>query len=207
MPAQYPPYSVSRNSRESHRNSGSPHRHTRRTNARPFTSRETETGKWPTLKGHLVAASGEFVGTTMFLFFAFGGTQVASMSSGNKALDTSGVLFISLSFGFSLAVNAWAFYRISGGLFNPAVSCFGTVHDCSTDPSHCEGHARHVRHWHLTLDPWSISVPFSDGRRSRGSSVSHSISSKTRIGVAQRSFSLNHDWFPSLYRFGNRLSL
>lgn len=31
-------------------------------------------------------------------------------------------MFIALSFGFSLAVNAWVFFRISGGLFNPAVS-------------------------------------------------------------------------------------
>lgn len=27
-----------------------------------------------------------------------------------------------MSFGFSLAVNAWVFFRISGGLFNPAVT-------------------------------------------------------------------------------------
>lgn len=27
-----------------------------------------------------------------------------------------------LVYGFSLLVNVWAFYRISGGLFNPAVS-------------------------------------------------------------------------------------
>jgi hypothetical protein len=32
------------------------------------------------------------------------------------------LLYVSLSFGFSLAVNCWVFYRISGGLFNPAVS-------------------------------------------------------------------------------------
>lgn len=31
-------------------------------------------------------------------------------------------MYISLAFGFSLTVNAWVFYRISGGLFNPAVS-------------------------------------------------------------------------------------
>ena len=31
------------------------------------------------------------------------------------------LLFIALAFGFSLATTAWAFYRISGGLFNPAV--------------------------------------------------------------------------------------
>jgi aquaporin related protein len=32
------------------------------------------------------------------------------------------LLYISLVFGFSLGVNIWVFYRISGGLFNPAVS-------------------------------------------------------------------------------------
>ena len=35
--------------------------------------------------------------------------------------NPSQLLYISLSFGFSLAVNAWVFFRISGGLFNPAV--------------------------------------------------------------------------------------
>ena len=30
-------------------------------------------------------------------------------------------MYISLSFGFSLMVNAWIFFRVSGGLFNPAV--------------------------------------------------------------------------------------
>ena len=30
--------------------------------------------------------------------------------------------YISLVFGFSLAVNAWVFFRVSGGLFNPAVT-------------------------------------------------------------------------------------
>ena len=40
--------------------------------------------------------------------------------TGPPALDR--LLFISLGFGFSLAVTAWAFYRISGGLFNPAVT-------------------------------------------------------------------------------------
>ncbi len=36
--------------------------------------------------------------------------------------NPSQLLYISLAFGFSLAVNAWVFFRISGGLFNPAVS-------------------------------------------------------------------------------------
>lgn len=71
-------------------------------------------------RGHLVAMSGEFVGTILFLFFAFGGTQIANtLAPAEPTLDK--LLFISLAFGFSLATTAWTFYRISGGLFNPAV--------------------------------------------------------------------------------------
>lgn len=32
------------------------------------------------------------------------------------------VVFIALSYGFSLLVAAWMLYRVSGGLFNPAVT-------------------------------------------------------------------------------------
>lgn len=71
---------------------------------------------------HVVAMSGEFVGTTMFLFFAFSGTQIANTITPADRPSLDQLLFISLSFGFSLAVTAWVFYRISGGLFNPAVS-------------------------------------------------------------------------------------
>ena len=70
--------------------------------------------------GHIVAMSGEFVGTAMFLFFAFGGTQIANTIDPNIP-NIGQLMYISLSFGFSLAVTAWVFYRISGGLFNPAV--------------------------------------------------------------------------------------
>ena len=85
----------------------------------------------PTARGHIVAALGEFAGTILFLFFAFAGTQVANISSNYNADGTvittvasqnpAQLLYISLAFGFSLAVNAWVFFRISGGLFNPAV--------------------------------------------------------------------------------------
>lgn len=106
----------------------------------------------PSARGHIVAAVGEFAGTIFFLFFAFAGTQVANISSNTNTGTTiqttvvqknpAQLLYISLSFGFSLAVNAWVFFRISGGLFNPAVSfsCF-----CFTDSfSHFAGHFRHV---------------------------------------------------------------
>lgn len=67
----------------------------------------------------------------MFLFFAFAGTQVANSSassSGNQSTELPQgpnptiLLYISLAFAFSLTVNAWIFFRVSGGLFNPAVS-------------------------------------------------------------------------------------
>lgn len=72
----------------------------------------------------IVAALGEFVGTTMFLFFAFTGTAVATIApgDGSTGFDISVQTYIALCFGFSLMVNVWVFYRVSGGLFNPAVS-------------------------------------------------------------------------------------
>ncbi|KAI4599567.1 hypothetical protein KJ359_002014 [Pestalotiopsis sp. 9143b] len=83
-------------------------------------------------KDDAVAALGEFVGTTMFLFFAFIGTGVANIPAGTGAdnsttlgatgFDVGAQTYIALCFGFSLMVNAWIFYRISGGLFNPAVT-------------------------------------------------------------------------------------
>ncbi|KAL8658552.1 MAG: hypothetical protein Q9226_000927 [Calogaya cf. arnoldii] len=67
---------------------------------------------------------GEFAGTFLFLFFAFAGTQVANTKAPDapiaSAPDPASLLYIALCFGFSLAVNAWVFFRISGGLFNPA---------------------------------------------------------------------------------------
>lgn len=84
------------------------------------------------IRNHFIAMMGEFCGTFLFLFFAFSATQVANAatsggnSSGNGSLtqtpNTASLLYISLAFGFSLAVNAWVFFRISGGLFNPAVT-------------------------------------------------------------------------------------
>lgn len=65
------------------------------------------------------------MGTFLFLFFAFAGAQVANEADsnlGNSAPSIGTLLYISLAFGFSLAVTAWVFFRISGGLFNPAVT-------------------------------------------------------------------------------------
>ncbi|KAH9872976.1 hypothetical protein J1614_005371, partial [Plenodomus biglobosus] len=80
------------------------------------------------IKGHIVACVGELVGTFMFLLFALGGTNVVNTApaEGANAVDLSAnpskIMYIALVFGMSLTVNAWVFFRISGGLFNPAVT-------------------------------------------------------------------------------------
>lgn len=81
------------------------------------------------IRNHFIAMCGEFVGTVLFLFFALSGTQVANSvnsSAGLSVAETGSnpqqLQYIALCFGFSLAVNAWVFFRISGGLFNPAVT-------------------------------------------------------------------------------------
>jgi len=90
-------------------------------------------GKWRSglrnnIRNHLIAMTAEFIGTFLFLFFAFSAAQVAVTSTNLKAIspetagpDTTNILFISLGFGCALAVNVWLFFRVSGGMFNPAV--------------------------------------------------------------------------------------
>lgn len=81
----------------------------------------------------MVAVLGEFVGTFLFLFFSFAGTQVSNtpMAAPGSPPNTSNLLYSSLCFGFSLTVNVWAFYRVTGGLFNPVV-CRGPLMAFST---------------------------------------------------------------------------
>ncbi|KAI8962184.1 aquaporin-like protein [Daldinia sp. FL1419] len=79
------------------------------------------------MQQHLVASTGEFVGTFLFLFFGYAG-HLMVLDEGSTTSAASKVIYISLAYGFSLLVTVWAFYRISGGLFNPAVTlglCLG----------------------------------------------------------------------------------
>lgn len=83
-------------------------------------------------RGHVVAVIGEFLGTIVFLVLAFAGVETASASSNKnqgsgvstaiKSHTPEQLLYIALAAGFSLAITAWTFFRISGGLFNPVVS-------------------------------------------------------------------------------------
>jgi hypothetical protein len=93
----------------------------------PFGSQHEKKGWRKSIKNHFIAASGEFVGTFMFLYFAFAAhlmiinqnAEIPQSRNGGNSAQT--VVFISLAYGFSLLVTAWGWYRISGGLFNPAV--------------------------------------------------------------------------------------
>lgn len=94
-------------------------------------------------RGHVVAVIGEFIGTLVFIFLAFSGAEVASASSNkdqgsgvSTATDEKSpqqLLYIALSAGFSLVVVAWTFFRISGGLFNPAVSFLPPPQQCPAE--------------------------------------------------------------------------
>lgn len=89
-----------------------------------------------TARGHAVAMIAEYIGTIMFLFFSYAAAQI-----GNEKVDTLRpvlvqpgpsllqISFISAVFGVSLGVNVWIFFRVSGGMFNPAVRLPNRVHD------------------------------------------------------------------------------
>jgi len=53
---------------------------------------------------------------------AHGGTQGSGAQAINTVASIDQLLFISVSMGLSLLVSVWLFYRVSGGVFNPAVS-------------------------------------------------------------------------------------
>ncbi|KAJ3496925.1 hypothetical protein NLG97_g2297 [Lecanicillium saksenae] len=77
-------------------------------------------------KNALTVIVGEFCGTFMFLLLSFIGTQAAinnnNSTEGNGRLSASSLMFIAASFGAALTVNVWIFYRVTGGMFNPAVT-------------------------------------------------------------------------------------
>jgi aquaporin related protein len=89
------------------------------------------------LRFNALCMMGEFVGTFLFLFFSFAGTQVSNTPAPEPGANpnTSNLLYSSLCFGFALTVNVWAFYRVTGGLFNPAVSQSQAL---TMNPSNCK---------------------------------------------------------------------
>lgn len=103
-------------------------------------------------KNIAVVALGEFCGTFMFLLLSFIGTQVAidnnSPGSPDARLAPFSLLYIAASFGTALAVNVWIFYRVTGGMFNPAVSRRKILHNISNVLAHlAQHHCRSLLDW------------------------------------------------------------
>ncbi|KAF1971704.1 aquaporin-like protein [Bimuria novae-zelandiae CBS 107.79] len=68
-------------------------------------------------QAHIIAATWEFVGTFMFLYFSFAcqimlHTQASETSTQIGGASSQQNVFTALVHGFSLLVNVWAFYRI-----------------------------------------------------------------------------------------------
>ncbi|KAI1612119.1 aquaporin rerated protein [Exophiala viscosa] len=121
MPRDFPPESL-RGSRTMRKSSDTAR--DQRVRHQPFDGVHEERqkeSKMKTMRQHIIAMIGEFAGTFMFLWFSFAIAQTSS-ATGTVAGTPAAVTLTSLGFGFSLLVNVWAFYRISGGLFNPAVT-------------------------------------------------------------------------------------
>lgn len=98
-------------------------------NSRGSSSREPGTRKHmfgDSVRNLLVVIFGEFCGTFMFLMLGFAGAQTAinnnqpNIPGGPMAPAT--LFYIACTFGTAIAVNVWVFYRVTGGMFNPAVS-------------------------------------------------------------------------------------
>ncbi|KAF9324122.1 hypothetical protein BG006_000858, partial [Podila minutissima] len=67
-----------------------------------------------------IQALAEFIGTAMFMYLAIGGAHAVTHGA------PQGLGFVLLgnafAFGIALVVTAWAFFRISGSHFNPAIT-------------------------------------------------------------------------------------
>ena len=77
------------------------------------------------VRNDMVATLAEFVGTFLWLLFAFAICQIANIVPTGDAEPviptTLRVFYIGMGFSVSLTIVCWLFYRVSGGMFNPAV--------------------------------------------------------------------------------------
>jgi len=76
-----------------------------------------------------ISALSELLGTAFFVFLGIASVNSAFLSGGG--VGPASQIQIAFGFGFGLMCMVWAFYRISGGHFNPAVTlglfCSGAV--------------------------------------------------------------------------------
>lgn len=106
------------------------------------------------IRNILVVVFGEFCGTFMFLMLSFAGAQTAINNNQpnipGAPLAPASLLYIACSFGTAIAVNVWVFYRVTGGMFNPAVS---QVKSSQVDSVRFGGHGPFVHPHSLNAIP------------------------------------------------------
>src|SRR6187402_1033453 len=77
----------------------------------------------PAARGFATVAAAEFAGTFVLVFGLIGAaTLSAPDSNGVTAQPGIGLLGVAVALGLSVMIGAFAFGRVSGGHFNPAVS-------------------------------------------------------------------------------------
>lgn len=82
------------------------------------------------IRNRSIAMLSEFVGTFLFMLIGLGGNSTIindpamelQYESGEVSANPAKVLVIAVIWGVAVTVNTWTFFRISGGLFNPAVT-------------------------------------------------------------------------------------
>lgn len=126
-----------------------------------------------TPRNHTTAFMSELAGTFMFLFFAFSIAQVAHTpppDDPNAAPNILVIFFIALGFGCSVAINVWLFYRVSGGMFNPAVrSMLSSSSDKAASDPQTLGHAYSLPHRRCACHTWVCRLHSPNaGRHCRG---------------------------------------
>lgn len=84
-----------------------------------------------TVRNSTMIVVDEFLGTFLFLFMSFVGAQTAvnnnDPANPDAILSPMSLLYIAVSFSSALAANIWIFYRVTGGMFNPAVSSYAVL--------------------------------------------------------------------------------
>ncbi|QPG74157.1 hypothetical protein FOA43_001481 [Brettanomyces nanus] len=88
------------------------------------TKKEYKFGLSYGMKNHLIAASGEFIGTFIFLWSAYMIAQNANSDTtyGSKGSNPAKLIMIAFGFGFGVMVGIVLTARVSGGHLNPAVT-------------------------------------------------------------------------------------
>ena len=103
----------------------------------------------------LTVVVGEFCGTFMFLMLSFIGAQTALNTNepgdGQAPLRGYSILLIAAAFGTAVTVNIWIFFRVTGGMFNPAVSHRDSIvtvsikHELNRSKGYVGSHSRRCR--------------------------------------------------------------